>query len=224
MNVFFESMKKYRVLWVFTIIMLVLAIVSIVESQNRQGLVYSQSLDEVVATVQGEEITLREFAVYVAHQEAEVESQAKIYNPENTNEYWGLHTNGQFIRYAAREAAVNMAVHDELFYQLSQEFEIEFSEEDEKILQNDVEDFWSDLTDEGKEVKLGITKQDVYDAFYKIACAEKCQMIYTEMNGLTYSDYDFSGEEYLEFLQEYEYSVNQKIIERIGFGDVTLEH
>lgn len=224
MNVFLESMKKYRVLWVFTIIMLILAIVSVGESRNRQDLIYSQSLDEVVATVQGEEITLREFAVYVAHQEAEVESQAKIYNAENTNEYWGLHTNGKFIRHAAREAAVNMAVHDELFYQLAQEFEIEFSDEDYEILKNDAADFWSDLTDDGKEAKLGITEQDVYDAMYKIAYAEKCQLIYAEMNGLKFSDYDFSSEEYLEFLREYKYSIDEKILERIGFGDITLEH
>lgn len=224
MNVFLESMKKYRVLWVFTIIMLILAIVSVGESKNRQDLIYSQSLDEVVATVQGEEITLREFAVYVAHQEAEVESQAKIYNAENTNEYWGLHTNGKFIRHAAREAAVNMVVHDELFYQLAQEFEIEFSDEDYEILKNDAADFWSDLTDDGKEAKLGITEQDVYDAMYKIAYAEKCQLIYAEMNGLKFSDYDFSSEEYLEFLREYKYSIDEKILERIGFGDITLEH
>ena len=224
MNIFFQSMKKYRVLWVFTIIMLIMAIVSIIESETRRGLVYCEALDEVIATVQDEEITLREFAVYVAHQEAEVESQAKIYNPENTNEYWGLHTNGQFIRYAAREAAINMAIHDELFYQLSKDMNIEFSEEDEAILQNDVADFWSDLTDDGKEAKLGITKQDVYDALYKIACAEKCQMIYTQMKGLAYNDYDFSGEEYLEFLRDYEYSVKEKVVERIDFGDITLEH
>ena len=224
MKIFLESVKKYRVLWIFSIIMLVLAVVSVDTSKTRQPLSYNQSLDEVVATVLGEEITLREFALYVAHQEAEVDAQAYVYNPENTNVYWGLHTNGQFIRAAARNAAVNMAVHDELFYQLSKELEISFSEEEYERLDNDVADFWSDLTDYGKEEKLGISKQDIYDAMYKIACAEKCQYIYAQMKGLKYEDYDFSSEEYQEFLRGYEYSVNEKVLKRIDFGNVTLEH
>ncbi len=224
MKIFLESMKKYRVLWIFSIIMLVLALVSVGESGNRQQLVYNESLDEVVATVQGEPITLRDFAIYVAHQEAEVEKQAIVYNPDDTAEYWRLHTDGQFIKVAARNAAMDMAIHDELFYQLSKELTITFSEEEQKLLDNQVMDFWYDLTDYGKEEKLGITKEEVYNAMYKIACAQKSQLIYAKMHGLDYNDYDFSGEDYLELLEEYEYSVNKKILERIDFGDVTLEH
>jgi len=224
MKIFLESVKKYRVLWIFSILMLVLAVMSVDMSKSKRPMIYSQSLEEVIATVEGEEITLREFALYVAHQEAEVEAQAYVYNPENTNVYWGLHTNGKFIRLAARDAAIDMAIHDTLFYQLSLELEIEFTDEDHERLNNDVEDFWADLTDYGKEEKLGITKEDIYDAMYKIACAEKCQYIYAKMDGREFEDYDFSSEEYKEFLREYEYSVDNQIVERIDFGDVTLEH
>lgn len=224
MEVFWNSVKKYRVLWIFSIGMLILAIISIGESGSRQYLVYNESLNKVVATVQGEEITLLDFAVYVAHQEAETHKQAVIYNPDNTKEYWGLHTNGQFVRVAAREAAVQMAVHDELFYQLSKELEITLSEEELQVLQNDVDDFWYDLTDEGKEEKLGVTKQNIYDSMYKIAMAEKSQYIYARKDGRDFEDYNFSSEDYLEFLRNYEYSVEDDVLEHIDFGDVTLVH
>ena len=224
MEVFWNSVKKYRVLWIFALAMLVMALISLGESGNRQYFVYKDALDEVVATVQGEEITLLEFAVYVAHQEAEVHKQAVIYNPNNTKEYWGLHTNGQFVRVATRDAAVQMAIHDELFYQLSQEFKITFSEEELQILQNDVDDFWYDLTDEGNDEKLGVSKQDVYDALYKIAVAEKCQYICASRDGRDYEDYNFASEDYLEFLRNYEYSVEEKVLNRIHFGYVTLEN
>ncbi len=216
-------MKKYRVLWIFTIFMLIMAIISVVESKNRQELVYSEELDKVVATVQGKEITLKDFALYVAYQEKEVEAQAKVYNPDNPKEYWGLHTNGKFIGIAAREAAMQMAIHDELFYQLSKDMDVALSEDEQKILDNDVMDFWYDLTDYGKEEKLGIVKEDIYNSMYKVACAQKCQLLYAEMRGLDYEDYNFSSEEYLEFLTEYEYSINEKLLERINFGYVTLE-
>lgn len=224
MKLFWESMKKYRVLWIFSIIMLVLAVVSLMTSSNRQKLVYKDALDEVVATVQGEDITLREFAIYVAHQEAEVESQALIYNSDNPKQYWGLHTNGKFIKHAARDAAITMAIHDELFFQLSKDLNIEFTEEDQRVLECDVADFWSDLTDDAKDEKLGITYEDVYSAMTKIAYAQKSQAIYAAMNGLEYEDYDFSSEDYQEFLGKYEYSIEEHVLERIAFGDVTLEH
>ena len=76
MEVFWNSVKKYRVLWIFTLIMLVMAIFSLGEGNNRQSLVYKDSLDKVVATVQGEDITLADFAVYVAYQELETHKQA----------------------------------------------------------------------------------------------------------------------------------------------------
>lgn len=224
MKVFWNSVKKYRVLWIFSIGMLLLAIISMGERGNRQYLTYNESLDEVVATVQGKEITLLDFAIYVAHQEMEVQKQAVIYNPDNTKEYWGLHTNGQFVNIAARDAAIQMAIHDELFYQLSEEIVIKFSEEELQVLQNDVDDFWYDLTDDGKEERLGVTKQNIYDSMYKIAMAEKSQYYYAMINGRAYEDYGFASEDYLEFLRNYEYSIEEKVLERIHFGYVTLTH
>ena len=174
--------------------------------------------------MQGEEITLRDFAVYVAYQEMEIDRQAKVYNPDNPKEYWGLHTNGQFIKVAARQGAVNMAIHDILFYQLGQELKLVLTEEEQTILDNDVADFWSDLTDDDKEQRLGITKDELYDAMHKIALAEKAQYIYARMNGYAYEDYVFSAEEYQEFLQGYEYTIDEKVLNRIDFGDVTLNY
>ena len=191
---------------------------------NRQDIVYNESLDLVVATVQGEEITLRDFAVYVAHQEAQVQEQAIIYDPENTRKYWNVHTDGTYISHAARNEAMSMAIHDELFYQLSLDLDITITDEEMQILENDVADFWNDLVDEEKEKRLGITRDDVYNTMYKIACSQKCQMIYAKMQGVSYEEMDFYEEVFLTFLEDYEYKVNDSVLRRIDFGDVTLVH
>ena len=224
MNIFLQSMKKYRVLWIFTAVMLAASAISLIMGGNRQKLVYNQELELVVATIEEESITLREFAVYVAFQEAEVDVQARIYNPENPKQYWGLHTNGQFIKYAARNAAIAMAIHDELFYQLALREAITLTEEEVAVLESDVADFWSDLTDYGKEKALGITRQDVYDSFYKIAYAEKYQYLFARSQGKNFMDYAFAGEEYQELLSSYEYQIHKKVLERIDFGNVTLDY
>lgn len=224
MNVFLQSIKKFRVLWIFVIIFVVLSFVANYSRLNRADIYYPDSLDLVVATVGEEEITLREFALYVAHQEAEVQKQAEVYDPDDTRKYWNVYTDGGYISQAARNEAMSMAIHDEIFYQLSIELGIELSEEEKEILQNDVDDFWYDLTDDGKEEKLGITKDDIYTGMEKIAYAQKAQLICAGMDGVDYSDYDYNEEVFLDFLSDYEYDVKDTVLNRLDFGDITLEH
>ena len=224
MKIFWESVKKFRVLWIFAAIFFVMTFIADDIRSSREDINYAESLDMVVATVEHDEISLREFVLYVAHQETEVQRQANVYDSENTRKYWNVHTDGVYISHAARNEAMSMAIHDALFYQFAMELDLELTEEEKKVLQNDVEDFWYDLTDDGKEEKLGITKEDIYIAMEKIAYAQKAQMVYAGMNGVDYSDYDYHEEEFLDFLSDYEYKVNDKVLNRLDFGDITLEH
>ena len=218
------SMKKYKITFFLLILVIVTGVIAVDTRKSREDIVYPESLDMVLATVEGEEIDLRDFAIYVAHQETSVQKQAVIYDAKNTRAYWNMHTDGVFISHAARSEAMSMAIHDELFYQLYGELELTFTDEELQILNNDVEDFWSDLTDEGKEQRLGISKEDIYQSMYKIACAQKAQFIYAQMNGVKYEDYDFYKEEFLKFLDNYQYQVNDRVLNRLDFGDITLTH
>lgn len=219
-----EFIKRYKVTFILLVITIIMAFVAVDTRLSREDIVYHDALDLVVATVEESEITLRDFAVYVAHQEAEVEEQAIIYDPQDTRKYWNVHTDGTYISHAARNEAMSMAIHDELFYQLSLEIDITLTEEEQKILENEVEDFWNDLVDEEKEKRLGITRQDVYNTMYKIAISQKSQMVYALMHGVSYEDFDFCEEEFLAFLEDYEYEVDDSVLSRIDFGDVTLVH
>lgn len=224
MKYFINSMKKFIVLWCFAFFMLILAVASVADAKGRSAIVYSESLELKIATVQGEPLTLRDFAIYVAHQEMEVESQALAYDDTDTNKYWNIHTNGKFIRYAARDAALEMAIHDELFYQLAKEMQLSLSEEELAYIKNDVMDFWADLVDDEKEKKLGIEQKDVEAAYQKIALAEKAQFICAQMDHVEYEDYNYGKEAYARFLSNYEYTVEDEVVDKLGFGNITLEH
>lgn len=224
MKSFFESMKKFRVLWILVLVFAGLIYLANEGSIRRKDLVYHESLDLVVATVQEKEITLRDFAVYVAHQEAEVQDQAYAYDMNDTRKYWNIRTDLGFMNQVARDEAMSMAIHDELFYQLFQDLKIEFSESELMTIQNNAEDFWEDLVDEEKDVILGIEQEDVYHTMYKIACAEKAQIIYAGILAVDYSDLDYASEEFLDFLSDYEYEVNDDVFNRLDFGDITLVH
>lgn len=224
MKTFGESMRKYKVLWILVLVFAVMIYIANETRLGREEIVYNQSLDLVVATVQEQEITLRDFAVYVAHQESEVQDQALAYDMDDTRKYWNVRTDMGFVNQVARNEAMSMAIHDELFYQLYQDLNLEMSEDDLTIIQNDVEDFWNDLVDEEKDTKLGITKEDVYNTMYKIACAQKAQMVYAGINAVDYEDLDYAEEEFLDFLSDYEYEVNDNVLNRLDFGDITLIH
>ena len=224
MQTFLDSMKKFRVLWIVALLVALLAFLANETRIGRAEIVYHESLDLVVATVQKQEITLRDFAVYVAHQESEVQDQAIAYDEDNTRKYWNIRTDMGFVSQVARNEAMSMAIHDILFYQLFLELKLELTEEEERILANDVEDFWTDLEDEDKVDKLGISREDVANSMKKIACAQKAQHIYAGIEGVHYEDLDFAEEDFLEFLENYDYEVNDKVLNRLDFGDITLIH
>lgn len=224
MKTFFESMKKYRVLWILVLVFVVMIYIANETRLSREEIVYHESLDKVVATVQGEDMTLRDFAVYVAHQEAAVQDQALAYDMDNTRKYWNVRTDMGFVNQVARNEAMSMAIHDMLFYQLYQGLDLEMTESDLLLIQNNADDFWNDLVDEEKDVKLGITKEDVYNTMYKIACAQKAQMVYAGIHAVDYEDMDYAEEAFLDFLSDYEYEVNDNVLNRLDFGDITLVH
>jgi len=224
MKTFFESMKKFRVLWILVLAFVAMLYIANESRISRAEIIYPQSLDMIVASVEGVDITLRDFAVYVAHQERAVQDQALAYDEDDTRKYWNVRTDMGFVNQVARNEAMSMAIHDTLFYHLYQDLNIELSEEELDYLQNDVEDFWTDLVDEEKDIKLGISKEDVYNTMYRIACSQKAQFVYAGINGVAYEDFNYAEEDFLDFLEDYEYDVKDDVLNRLDFGDITLEH
>ena len=124
LKAFRQSRKKYIITLILLVTLVALMIYGKDTGERRMKLVYSQALDEVAVTVNGTDLTLRDVAFYVAFEEEQVEEQACEYNPEDTSEYWNVHVDGIYIRVAARNAAIQMAIHDELFYQMAMEEKI----------------------------------------------------------------------------------------------------
>lgn len=224
-----NKMSKYPVKkWCLTAILLFIVIVmgkySFSKGSTKDKVEYPKELELVAATVNGHELTLRNLAFYVAYEEAEVERQAYIYNPDNTNIYWNLHANNTYIRKAARNAAIQMALHDELFYQLALEEGLVLNEEEEAILQETIDEYWTELVDYGKDEMLGVIREDISHTLEKIAYAQKMQYIYANINGMDEQDYDFTSDSYLDYLEMQNYKIYEDVWGRVDFGNVTLTH
>ena len=212
-----------------TIVLLIAVVISGVYAYRyhqgqKQDIVYREHLDDVAAVVNGNELTFRDLAFYVAYEEQQVEKQAVIYDPDKPNKYWNVHTNSEFIRVTARKNAMSMAIHDEIFYEMAVKESITLSDDEKKSLENSQKDFWSDLLDVDGAAKLGVTQEEINATMEKAAIAQKYQEIYAQLNNADTSDYDFSSGRYKELLEENKYQIKEQMWNRVGMGNVTLDH
>lgn len=216
--------RRYIITLILVILLVALGIYSYYHGKLQEPLNYAESLDQVVVEVNGTDLTLRQMAYYVAYEEMEVEKQALVYNADNPQKYWNLHVDGVFVRVAARNAALQMAVHDEIFYQMAMAEGEELSEDEVEALENYEEDFWNDLADYNGAEKLGITREDLHETMVRMAYAQRYQTIYAILQNAEYEDYDFTKEAYEILLEDNTYTVKKKVWSRIQFGSVIAGH
>ena len=136
---------------------------------NSRDVEYKDCLDKVIFTANGQEVQMKELAFYILYEEREVESQAMVYNPQNTKDYWNLHIDGVFMQVQAKDTILQMAIHDKLFYQKAVEEDMTLDAGEEQLLRNVISDFWMDLLDEQME-KMPVSEEYIMEAMRQIAC------------------------------------------------------
>lgn len=198
------------------------AIAAYARAKSIQKIDYAEHLDDVAVTIDGEEYKFRDLAFYLAYQEQSVDEQAKVYSLENKNEYWNLHTNGSFIRLEAKNMAMDMAVHDVIFYQLALQDGVSLSQEEKDYVENKENDFWNDLEEEGQE-RLGVSREEITQTFEHMALAQREQQLLADSKGVDYREYNVGEDMYQKLLEEHTYKINDKLWERLDFGNIILD-
>ncbi|MDE7436110.1 MAG: hypothetical protein K2N01_09890 [Lachnospiraceae bacterium] len=205
------------------ILLVVLGAVSLRHYQRIKPIEYAQHLDEVLLTVDGQDITLAECAYYVASGELMVEEQALIYDYHNPQSYWNLHINGEFVKVAAKQSVLDKVVHDEIFYRQALAEGLTLTEEEQQTVRTRQEDFWMDLTEEQRS-KLGVSREEMDVAIDKAALAEKYQNEIAAANNSDYEGYSVGALPYETMLGEHTYEVDEAKWAKISFGDIILTH
>lgn len=214
--------KKYILTIILGILVIILGYTSYRKYSLAGGIDYNEHLKNTAVTVNDTKLTFEDLAFYVVYEEQKVEQDALVYNPSNTNKYWNLHVDGQFIRITARDSAMQMAIHDEIFYQMAVKENTELTEDEINYAKNTQADFESDMEDFGQTDKLNV-KQSVYnDTIMKIALAQKYQEIYAQMNGVSVDAYNFDGDSYKKLLKKNSYKINERLWKNVRFGKVSL--
>lgn len=215
--------QKLRFSTVVLSVAVIVSFIALRTGENKQYLNFTETLEETVFTVDGEAVTLKDMAFYIAYEEQQVEEDAYIYNPDDTSEYWKIYSNGTFIGKAAKQSALDMAIHDKIFYDMACADGMELDEKEKERLANSQYDFWSDLGEQEREW-LGVSQEILNESLRKLALAEKCQSIYAQMNNDSVEDYSFEAEKYKKLLETHEVVVEEDIWQYIHFGHITVHH
>lgn len=221
-----KKRRERRETAVFTTIMLLLVLAVAVSSWIRARSIgrisYQDHMDDTAVTIDGRDYKFRDLAVYLAFQEMSIDEQARIYDPKHTDKYWNVHANGSFIRVESRDHAMELAVHNEIFYQMALEAEIELTSEEILYVENQKMDFWNDLEEEGQE-KIGISMEEVSEAFLHMGLAQKQQEMLAAAEGVDSREYNVKGSAYEVLLDEHAYEINEKLWKRLNFGKIILD-
>ena len=213
--------KKLKTMLMLFLILIVVAAFSVNSRIKSKPIVFSESLDMVVMQLDGSDVTLEELAFYIAYEEATVQESAVVYNPDNPKEYWNLHTNGTFVKLAAKQAVLDMAIHDFIFYEKAMEQGIALTEEEMTYVENEYHDFCADF-ETWQWSALGIDETQIAETMECIALANKCQGLLAQEEGVAYTEYNFDGTAYENLAQQYEVKVDEGLWERVPFGKITL--
>lgn len=213
-------------IWLIAVVaggLVLTGLVCLIHYERTRPVEYASHLDDTLVTVDGWELTFADCALYVALEELTVEEQAQVYDYYDTQSYWNLHINGEFVKVAAKRAALEQAVHDAVFYRCAVEEGLELSHEEQQALACRQEDFWMDLTEEQRE-KLGVSREQLDESWRRAALAEKYQNQIAAENNSDFEGYSVGALPYERLLGEHEYEINERLWDRVPFGDVILEH
>ncbi len=193
--------------------------------KENEWLDYPESLDMVAVEVNGQPLTLRDMAFYIAYDEQVVEEQAQMYDEEDSTRYWNLFINHDgFVRLTAKKATMEKAIHDEIFYRMALEENVELEKEDDEELNSAEMLFWNSIMFGDKIERLGVTEETLNNSIRKVALAQKYQRQYAEKQDEAMEEYDSTGGKYLKMREQNQISVKDEVWDKVHYGDVSLDH
>lgn len=128
--------------------------------EEKNVYVYEEHLEDIVATVDQQAITLRELGYYIVKMEKMVQEQALIYNSDDPMEYWNMHLSagiysGYMFEYAWDYALAD-CICDLIFEKMAREEGYGLSEEELQQVKKRAEETYAVLS--GEQIyKTGLT-------------------------------------------------------------------
>lgn len=214
------SSNRGRVFILLIICLLAFAL-SGCSTARQQTVIFADHLADEAVTIDDKDYTLEDMAFYVSYLEDIVQDAAYVYNPEDTNAFWNLHMNKNFLRVMTREEAMNMAIHDFIYLEKARALNMELSDDEIAYADSRMDDFWMDLPESAHE-KLGVDYEVIRQQVRNLALSQKAQELEAQIAQVDYEDLNMSGYSYKKELEKHKVRINRSIWDGLAFGRVTL--
>ena len=198
---------------------------------QKMAFSYETALEEPVVTVGETVVTLKEISYYVIEVENTGDEFARLYNPDNPIEYWGLYMNEKtsagYVSDLARIAALDYCIRDNIYYLEARRAGVELTEEEQEGVRADAEAYYAQRTERQREVTQ-LTSEDLELILEKVTLTQK-YMVQLSSQGEDVSvleavtlHYDVGGDYYEDLKASYAVKVNERIWEQVSPGHVTI--
>ncbi len=199
--------------------------------KQKRAFSYETALEEPVVTVGETVVTLKEISYYVIEVENTGDAFAKVYNPDNPIEYWGLYMNEKtsagYVSDLARIAALDYCIRDNIYYLEARRAGVELTAEEQEGVRADAEAYYAQMTDRQREVTQ-LTSKDLELILEKVTLTQKYMVQLSSqeedvsvLEAVTLH-YDVGGDYYENLKASYAVKVNERIWEQVRPGHVTI--
>lgn len=195
---------------------------------------YERNLDKAAITVDGSDVSLREFGYYIFIVEAFVQKEALAYDSDNPTQWWNTHfsagADSTFVCDYAKSTAIDMCTCREIYYAEAVKSGITLSDTDLQQARSEADRDYKMLNEHQRSV-TGLSRDIVQK------CVEKKIYAAKYVNGLTqtedFSAFDQPPADLLNWdgvyyqgniLPEHDVKENHKILDNLVFGKITVNY
>lgn len=192
--------------------------------------VYEEDLAEPIVTIDGMVVTLKEISYYIMEVENTGDAFARVYNPDNPVEYWGLYMNEEirsgYVSDLARAAALDYCIRDNIYYLEAVRAGVELTDEEQESVRADAEDYYAQMTKRQREVTQLVT-QDLELILEKVTLTQKYMVQLSSQDDVSVLEavtlhYDVGGDYYENLIKSYTIDINKRIWKQVHPGHVTI--
>lgn len=192
--------------------------------------VYEDDLAEPIVTIDGTVVTLKEISYYIMEVENIGDEFARVYNPDNPIEYWGLYMNEEtsagYVSDLARTAALDYCIRDNIYYLEAVRAGVELTDEEQESVRTDAEDYYAQMTERQRKVTQLVT-EDLELIIEKVTLTQKYMIQLSLQEDASVLEavalhYDVGGDYYESLKDSYAIKVNEKIWDQVHPGHITI--
>ena len=195
------------------------------------GFIYEDDLAEPIVTIDGMVVTLKEISYYIMEVENTGDEFARVYNPDNPVEYWGLYMNEEirsgYVSDLARTAALDYCIRDNIYYLEAVRAGVELTDEEQESVRADAEGYYAQMTQRQREVTQLVT-EDLELIIEKVTLTQKYMVqLSSQEEDVSVLEavalhYDVGGDYYENLIKSYTIDINKRIWGQVHPGHITI--